>query len=365
MAKQANTQIYAKLISCQIKMAIKIAFFNHKGGVGKTTTVFNVGWKLAELGKKVLLVDADTQCNLTLQTLGEDKYEDYYENNPKKNIKSYLAPAFDSQPILIKAAEVIRAKQANLSVIAGSLELSGLDTQLSMSFHLTNILTSMQNLPGSFDYLIQETAEANQIDYVLLDLNPSLSAINQDLLISSDYFIIPTSPDYFSVQSIKSLATILPAWENWAKKAREVFSNDNVIYPLPKTTPKFLGFTTNKFNLDSGMPQKDHQKMMDRIGKAVDEKLMPNLEKAGMVLPKQFYHQYSLQERSSQSSACIVEISDFYKSGVISQERNLPVFNIPSTELSDTQLKTKNWFKALYTYFADEIILRTNHATSY
>ena len=46
-------------------MANKILLFNHKGGVSKTTSTMNIGWKLAELGKKVLLVDADPQCNLS------------------------------------------------------------------------------------------------------------------------------------------------------------------------------------------------------------------------------------------------------------------------------------------------------------
>lgn len=53
-----------------IKNMKKIAIFNHKGGVSKTTTAFNVGWKLASKGKKVLLVDADSQCNLSLYSLG-------------------------------------------------------------------------------------------------------------------------------------------------------------------------------------------------------------------------------------------------------------------------------------------------------
>lgn len=66
----------------------KIVLFNHKGGVSKTTTTFNLGWMFAEKGKKVLLVDADPQCNLTSLFLG-DSFDEYYENEDTKgqNIK--------------------------------------------------------------------------------------------------------------------------------------------------------------------------------------------------------------------------------------------------------------------------------------
>jgi cellulose biosynthesis protein BcsQ len=344
-------------------MAIKIAFFNHKGGVGKTTSLFNLGAKLAQKGKTVLMIDADTQCNLTLQILGESGYETHYEQKPKNNIKSYLAPAFDSQPILITAGECISAKIPNLYVMPGSLDLSGNDTQLSMSFNLSSFLTSMQNLPGSFDYLIQKTAEKYNADFVLIDLNPSLSAINQDLLISSDYFIIPTSTDYFSVQSIRSLATKLPEWETWAKKARQLFKES--FYPLPLNTPKFLGFTCNKFNLQSGgRPQENHRQMMDRIGKSIDELLVPNLKSVGMLLDDKLYQQYPKQQRPTQSNYCLAEFSDYNKLSVISQQRNIPLYEVPNSELVDNQKITKEWFNNLYDYFANEIITRTNYATS-
>ena len=60
-------------------MVKKIVFFNHKGGVSKTTSTFNIGWKLAEMGHRVLLVDADPQCNLTSVFLGE-KFDAYYDD---------------------------------------------------------------------------------------------------------------------------------------------------------------------------------------------------------------------------------------------------------------------------------------------
>lgn len=342
-------------------MIKKIAFFNHKGGVGKTTSLYNLGAKLARRGHKVLLIDADTQCNLTLQTLGEDGYEKYYENNPNNNIKSYLAPAFDSKPILISPGECVENPNINnFFVMPGSLDLSGNDTQLSMSFNLSSVLTSMQNLPGSFDYLIQKTAEKYNVEYILIDLNPSLSAINQDLLISSDYFIIPTSVDYFSVQSIRSLSTKLPEWERWAKKARELFKDS--FYPLPDNTPKFLGFTCNKFNLQvGGRPQENHRQMMDRIGKTINDLLVPNLREVGMLIDDDLYHQYSRQVRTTQSKYCLVEFSNYNKLSVISQQKNIPIFEVDNSDLKgDGQRDTRSWFNDIYEYFADEIIKRTN-----
>lgn len=57
-------------------MVQKIALFNHKGGVSKTTTTFNLGWMLASKEKRVILVDTDPQCNLTGMALGEQTEDD-------------------------------------------------------------------------------------------------------------------------------------------------------------------------------------------------------------------------------------------------------------------------------------------------
>lgn len=82
-------------------MVQRIALFNHKGGVSKTTTTFNLGWMLASKGKRVILVDTDPKCNLTGMVLGfssKQELEEIYNTN--QNIKSALAPAFESQPRL-------------------------------------------------------------------------------------------------------------------------------------------------------------------------------------------------------------------------------------------------------------------------
>ena len=80
-------------------MAKRLVLFNHKGGVSKTTTVYNLGWMLAEQGRQVLLVDADPQCNLSSLILG-DGFDAYYLEDATRlqNIKDGVAAAFKGKP---------------------------------------------------------------------------------------------------------------------------------------------------------------------------------------------------------------------------------------------------------------------------
>lgn len=79
-------------------MSKRLVLFNHKGGVSKTTTVYNVGWMLAET-HRVLLVDADPQCNLTSLIL-KDNFDGYYleDQTKRQNIKDGVSPAFSGKP---------------------------------------------------------------------------------------------------------------------------------------------------------------------------------------------------------------------------------------------------------------------------
>lgn len=257
----------------------KIAVFNHKGGVSKTTTSFNLGFGLAKKGKKVLMVDTDSQCNLTLYSMGFEKYTQYCEERNKNNIYDCLVPAYKSQPKLIQPAECYELSN-NLYLLPGNLDFTENEVQLGIAMQLSSALGSMENLPGAMNYLIETTAQKYNIDYVIFDMNPSLSAINENVLISSDYFMVPMSPDYFSIMAINSLARVLPMWEKWAKSARVAFSN--ATYTLPNNIPIFLGYTVNDFNLTHGAPQKSFKGFMDRISQNVSNELYPKLQQAGM-----------------------------------------------------------------------------------
>ncbi|MFN4146229.1 MAG: ParA family protein [Runella sp.] len=339
-------------------MVHKITFFNHKGGVGKTTSVFHIGWMLGRLGKRVLLVDADSQCNLTKISIGEN-YEQYYIDHPNSNLKSALSVAFESQPKLIEAVECYQIPEnENVFLLPGSFDITEYEVQLGVSFQMANSFGVMKHLPGAFNYLIEKTAHQYNVEYILIDLNPSLGALNQDVLISSDYFIIPCSPDYFSKMAIESLAQKLPSWERWAKNAREFFSEST--YPIPFNTPKFLGYTINDYTIKSGGPTKSFQSIIEDIAITVNNVLVPNLEKTGMLLSSESY----------QGEYLLSQIPNFQSFQAKYQQYSIPIFELTAEQIGSTGLVLENQqsmqkrFYEIFQSLTEKIIRQIEHATS-
>ncbi len=339
-------------------MAKTICMFNHKGGVSKTTTSYSLGWMLAKKGSSVLLVDADPQCNLTNIFMGEDRFERFYIRNPDRNIKSGLSPAFGAEPVMISAVKPVRSLgNARLFLLPGSFELSEYEVSLGVSFTLTETLITLKNLPGSFTFLISKTAESCSADYVIIDMNPSLSAINQALLVSSDFFVVPTAPDNFSNMAVRSLAKVLPKWENWAVRARRVFAD--AYYPLPNLTPRFLGTVIQGFNIRKGQPTQANRKVIDRLCATVETTLVDSLREAGMLLP---------QDKYQSQSYCLVQIPDFQSLNAAYQSTGVPVFALTNAQLNcvgtvlEQYKKTRRRFRDTYSDFADTVVRMTNDA---
>ena len=305
-------------------MATIITFFNHKGGVGKTTLLYHLAWKFTEKGKKVLMVDADSQCNLSNLSLGEEEFIKHYQKYPNDNIKAGLAPAFESRPKLIEAVYCPNIGQkANLYLLPGSFEVTEYETQLSVAINFNTTFLTMANLPGSFYKLIYECASKYKVDYVFIDLNPGLSSINQTLLFSSNYFILPCGVDYFSKQAIKSLSNVLPNWANWSVKAKSHFKDS--VYPLPIYQTKFLGYTVNNFNVKSNKPAKAVQEMIDDLDDEIMNVLLPKLRASNIATDVNIEDNYLL-----------ANIKSFNTLQQISHRVSKPVFNLTSNDTGNT-----------------------------
>ena len=336
----------------------KIVLFNHKGGVSKTTSTFHIGWKLAET-YRVLLVDADPQCNLTSLFLGND-FDRYYdeEDTRHENIMDGVRNAFDGKPEEIKAIKCPSAsRNANLFLLPGHMNLSAYDAQLNFAINAPKALSSLKSLPGSFNNLIEKTASEYGIDYVLIDLNPGLSTINQDLFLISDGFVVPTNPDTFSLMAIESLSNILPGWANW--KRTNIGSFANSAYPFPEGTPKFIGEIPQRFNIRNGEATRPFRNKIDEISQVICSVLVPNLNKEGMLFESSQYENAGI----STSNYILHEIKDFQGLAPKSHKNNVPVFALTDAELElsgaafNVASENRDKFDEIYTDIANKIVL--------
>lgn len=346
-------------------MSIKIIFFNHKGGVSKTTTTYNIGWMLADKGKKVLLVDADPQCNLSALILGDD-FEKYYfdQATADQNIKDGVKVAFEAKPEPIKPVKCIQVQRnESLYLLAGHANLSEYDAALSFAQTSNNAITTLQNLPGAFNELIERTSEQYNIDFVLIDLNPGLSAINQNLFISSDAFIIPTNPDPFSIMAINTLKEVLPRWVKWADTVRESFANS--AYPISNSRPRFVGEIIQRFNVRRGKAARPYRDNISEIKRIIKDVFVPEIKQANMLFPDDFYKSAKISD-----DYCLGEIQDFQGLLPKSNLVGVPVFALTDSEINETgpvleqMQRNRDRFNDDFDKLTNQILNIAEHANS-
>jgi cellulose biosynthesis protein BcsQ len=193
-----------------------IAFFNNKGGVGKTSMVYHVSWMLADRGFRVIAADLDPQANLTAAFLDEDRLEEVLP------IGDHPLTVFGAiQPLQCGVGDVgdphIEIIDERLGLIVGDMELSTFEDQLSEVWPkcLDRDERSFRVISALWRVL-QRAGQSHHADVILIDLGPNLGAINRTALIASDYVVIPLRPDLFSLQNLRNLGPALRRWrEGW------------------------------------------------------------------------------------------------------------------------------------------------------
>jgi len=150
-------------------MANIISIINNKGGTGKTTTVLNLGAALTKKRKRVLLVDLDSQCNLT-SAFGAE--------TPEIGVGDLLVGSATLDDVMIK--------NGKLSLIPSSEKLLDFEFQLN-------------NEPGR-EYMLREQLDkvANDFDFILIDCPPSLGTLSINSMVAANHFIVPMQAENFA-----------------------------------------------------------------------------------------------------------------------------------------------------------------------
>jgi cellulose biosynthesis protein BcsQ len=164
--------------------------------------------------------------------------------------------------------------------------LAEYEVTLGIAQELSGSIQTLKNLPGSINDLLEKTATKFNADYMLIDMSPSLGSINQNLLMISDFFLVPTTADFFSVMAIESLAKVLPRWYAWAKSASSLQILKEANYPFPDITLRFLGTIVQNYRIIRGKETAAFQTWIEKIEKTVSDKLVPTLRQSNMMLPR-------------------------------------------------------------------------------
>lgn len=254
-----------------------VALYNNKGGVSKTTTNFNLGAYLASIGKRVLIVDCDPQCNMTeLFFAAGEVLDNPEETLPGTSIYEALLPRFKGQKAEIDQADVELTEHniyKSLFLFRGDLEFSRAETYLGTAWnqavteniHEKNTYIVIHNL---FRSLIL----SRNFDYILCDVGPSTGAITKSIIIACDEVVIPLVPDRFCYQAVKLLGNVISEWI----ERHQIISQSLIPFGIEpfEGKPKLAGTILQNFKVHAGSKVKEsYIKWQDKITEEISSSL--------------------------------------------------------------------------------------------
>lgn len=241
-----------------------IAFFNNKGGVGKTSLVYHLAWMYADRGIRVLVADLDPQSNLSAMFLDDERLISLWDDEEKHTLVDSLQPLLDRTGD-ISEPHVERIVQ-RLGLVPGNLALSRFEDLLSENW--PKCLDGQEaafRVTTAFHRIMHQAAGLMQAELILIDVGPNLGAINRSALIAAEQVVIPLAPDLFSLQGLRNLGPTLRDWrKGWHKRLQELPAHADIDAP-PADGMQPLGYVVMQHDVRNNRPVKAYQRWLDRI----------------------------------------------------------------------------------------------------
>ena len=226
-------------------MAKIISLFNNKGGVGKTTYLYHLAHCLAARQKKVLMVDCDSQCNLTAYALSDQAIEKAWKQDGNSIYRLIEPVARAIGDIYNRAPTQMRE---HLFLLPGDLLLSDFEDRLGDTWNSAKGGSEPALRAQSAIYrVITNASDKSAAEIVLVDLGPNLGALNRAVLGGSDFIIIPVAPDLFSIRGTENLGSKLVTWRKEWDQCNGAWKN--ATFQIPTGRPKFLGYVIQQHNI--------------------------------------------------------------------------------------------------------------------
>ena len=242
-----------------------IAFFNNKGGVGKTSLVYHLAWMYADLGLSVVAADFDPQANLTTMFLTEDDLiELWEEDNHARTVYGAFEPLLEGTGD-IGAPHTVEVSPG-LNLLVGDLALSSAEGDLSSEW-----LNCLDRRPRAFRVIsalwrmAARASEQTEAHVVLIDVGPNLGPLNRSALMAAEEVIIPLVPDLFSLQGLRNLGPTLIDWRLQWQERLDQRPESLRDYPLPAASMIPCGYIVLQHAVRLDRPVKAYGQWMQRI----------------------------------------------------------------------------------------------------
>lgn len=314
-----------------------VAFFNNKGGVGKTTLCFHLSHMFERLGLRVLTVDLDPQANLTAAFMDFEAIEELWrESGRPVDIAKCLAPLSEIEPRPLPTAELWPITN-DLALLPGNLNLSRFEDSLSNAW-----LQIESQDPGAhirttiaFWTVMRKAALEYKPDVILVDVGPNLGAITRATLIATDMIIVPLGADVFSIQGLQNLG---PTLRDWRERWRGIVKRqEQAAGALPPGFMEPVGYIVLQHAVRKNRPVKAYQRWFERIPETYSHSVLDE-NGAAPALPSDDPH-------------CLGQIKHYQSLVPLSQDTHKPMFDLTAGDgaIGGHQ----NYVKACYADFEE------------
>lgn len=251
---------------------IIIAFFNNKGGVGKTSLAYHLAWMFTDLGARVVAADLDPQANLTAAFLDEESLEPLWiANDRSETIYSAVRPLLSGTGDVLEPTG--HSIHDRLVLLAGDLALSAFEDELSSEWSgcLDRKERSFRVITA-FWRVLEALGSRISADLAVVDLGPNLGAINRAALIAADFIVMPLSPDLFSLQGLRNLGPTLDRWrDEWAERRKK---NPAPSLAMPRGEMRAAGYVVLQHAVRLDRPVRAYARWLDRIPREYRESVL-------------------------------------------------------------------------------------------
>lgn len=318
----------------------QIAFFNHKGGVGKTTLLFNVGLAMAEQGKTVLLIDADAQANLTSAAIEVRLYEAAFDSS--RTIYGCL------QPVIRNTGDILPIEPFKIRerayILPGDIRLSEFEEILPTAWveAVAGNYRGFQ-ISSAMYRLIENLGAAVDADVALIDLGPNVGALNRSIMVGVEGFVVPLSPDLFSLTALPSVGKSASRWVgDWhAALAAANRAGLDLNISMPHGYPSPLGYVSQQFVTYRKVPAEAFRRWIDEIPRTYEEGIVAPLAKADIAVPKKPH--------------LLGEVKNLSSLIPMAQQANMAIFELTGSQARGAQFTRAQDTLELFVSLAEQI----------